>query len=172
MKSRVRLNHISLFILLVLICNVMPIAAMTGNSVSKTETTASAAGQEANVHVGVNTDGTYTVSVALPQIQGKTTGSQNSTYSGQCTPKEGKNLTLPPTETSVDGNSLTTDGSHRVNPADPNRLSGSYTKTWQNILTTSHSYDWKAYPVGEKPEKGAMNTGGEFLSSGPTSGLE
>jgi pimeloyl-ACP methyl ester carboxylesterase len=314
---------------------------MTGTTTSKTETTASAGGLEANVHVGVNADGTYTVSVALPQIQGKTTGSQSSTYGGQCVPKEGKNLTLPPTDTSVDGNSLTTDGSHRVNSGDPNRLSGSYSKTWQNvtetitwslqkcgaplrlidlkfehpkypnfndwqevaeqtgtidgnmvkikarvlnasgetkfadvkfketykgdkwdgaradapledtavsvrleageerevemvwdssgyawyddgrprlvqrikaeleeqgkkvdeltknlkvapkplvlvhglwsnwraweswqnILTTSHSYDWKAFPVGEKPEKGLMNTGGEFLSSGPTNGI-
>jgi hypothetical protein len=314
---------------------------MTGATTSKTETTANAGGLEANVHVGVNADGTYTVSVALPRIQGTTTGSQNSTYGGQCVPKEGKNLTLPPTETSVEGNSLTTDGSHQVNTGDPNRLSGSYTKTWQNvtetvtwslqkcgaplrlidlkfehpkypnfndwqevaeqtgtvdgnmvrikarvlnasgetkfadvkfketykgdkwdgsrpdapledtsvsvrlepgeerevemvwdssgyawfddgrprlvqrikaeleengkkvdeqtrnlkvapkplvlvhglwsnwraweswqnILTTSHSYDWKAFPVGEKPEKGVMNTGGEFLSAGPTNGI-
>jgi len=314
---------------------------MTGDSVSKTETTGTASGLEANVHVGVNADGTYSVSVALPQIQGKTTGSQTSSYSGQCTPKEGKNLSLPPTATSIDGNSLTTDGTHRMNPSDPNRLSGSYTKTWQNvtetvtwslqkcgaplrlidlkfehpkypkfddwqevleqtgtvdgnmvrikarvlnasgetkfaevkfketfkgdkwdgarpdaqledavvsvrlepgeerevetvwdssgyawfddgrprlvqrikaeleengkktdeltknlkvapkplvlvhglwsnwraweswqnILTTSHSFDWKAFPVGEKPEKGVMNTGGEFLSAGPTNGI-
>jgi hypothetical protein len=314
---------------------------MTGNSISKTETTGSASGQEANVHVGVNADGTYTVSVALPQIQGKTTGSQSSTYSGQCVPKEGKNLSLPPTDTSIEGNSLTTDGSHRVDPGDANRLGGSYSKTWQNVtetiswslqkcgsplrlidlkfehpkypdfgdwqevaeqagtvdgnmvkikarvlnasgetkyadvrfketykgdkwdgarpdaplednvisvrlgpgeerevetvwdssgyawfddgrprlvqrikaeleeggkktdeltrnlkvapkplvlvhglwsnwraweswqnvLTTSHSYDWKAFPVGEKPEKGSMNTGGEFLSAGPTNGI-
>lgn len=314
---------------------------MTGTSISKTETSGNAGGLEANAHVGVNADGTYTVSVALPQIQGKTTGSQSSTYSGQCVPKEGKNFTLPPTDTSIDGNSLTSDGSHRVNPGDPNRLSGSYTKTWQNvtetiswslqkcgaplrlidlkfehpkypnfedwqeiaeqtgtvdgnmvklkarvlnasgetkyadvrfketfkgdkwdgarpdaplednvisvrlepgeerevemvwdssgyawfddgrprlvqrikaeleedgkktdeltknlkvapkplvlvhglwsnwraweswqnILTTSHSYDWKAFPVGEKPEKGLMNTGGEFLSTGPTNGI-
>jgi pimeloyl-ACP methyl ester carboxylesterase len=109
---------------------------MTGTTTSKTETTASAGGLEANVHVGVNADGTYTVSVALPQIQGQTTGSQSSTYSGQCVPKEGKNLTLPPTETSVEGNSLTSDGSHRVNPGDPHRLSGSYTKTWQNVTET------------------------------------
>jgi hypothetical protein len=27
---------------------------------------------------------------------------------------------------------------------------------WQNILTTSHSYDWKAFPVGEKSAKGAL----------------
>ena len=41
-------------------------------------------------------------------------------------------------------------------------------ETWQNILTTSHSYDWKAFAVGEKPENGVINTGGEFLSSAPT----
>ena len=44
-------------------------------------------------------------------------------------------------------------------------------ESWQNILTTAHSYDWKAFPVGEKPEKGLMNTGGEFLSTGPTNGI-
>ena len=314
---------------------------MTGTSTSKTETSGTAGGLEANVNVGVNADGTYTVGVGVPQIKGTTTGRQTSTYSGQCVPKEGKNLTLPPTETTVDGNSLTSDGSHRVNPSDPNRLSGSYSRTWQNvtetlswnlqkcgaplrlvemkfehprfpdfedwqeiadesgtvdgnmvriktrvlnasgetkyadvrfketykgdrwdgarpdaplsdsvvsvrldpgeerevemvwdssgyawfddgrprlvqriraeleengrktdeltknlkvapkpvvlvhglwsnwraweswqnILTTSHSYDWKAFPVGERPEKGLMNTGGEFLSSGPTGGI-
>jgi pimeloyl-ACP methyl ester carboxylesterase len=44
-------------------------------------------------------------------------------------------------------------------------------ESWQNILTTSHSYDWKAFPVGERAEKGSMNTGGEFLSTGPTNGI-
>ena len=44
-------------------------------------------------------------------------------------------------------------------------------ETWQNILTTSHSYDWKAFAVGEKPEKGVMNTGGAFLSTDPTNGI-
>jgi pimeloyl-ACP methyl ester carboxylesterase len=314
---------------------------MTGTSTSKTETSGDARGLEANVNVGVNADGTYTVSVGVPQIKGKTTGKQTSVYSGQCVPKEGRTLTLPPTETSIDGNSLTSDGTHRLDPDDPNRLSGSYSKTWQNvtetlkwslqrcgaplrlvelkfehprfpdfgdwqevtdetgtvdgnmvkikaavlnasgetkyadvrfketykgdkwdgaradaplqdsvvsvrlepgelrdvemvwdssgyawfddgrprlvqrikaemeengkktdeltknlkvapkpvvlvhglwsnwraweswqnILTTSHSYDWKAFPVGEKPEKGLMNTGGEFLSTGPTNGI-
>ena len=314
---------------------------MSGTSTSKTQTTGGASGLEANVSVGVNSDGTYTVGVALPQIKGKTTGSQTSSFSGQCTPKEGKNLNMPPVETGIDGNSLSSEGADRVNPNDPNRLSGSYSKTWQNvtetitwnlqkcgaplrlvemkfeqpkfpnfddwqevteqvgtidgnmvkikatvlnasgetkyadvkfketykgdkwdgarpdaplgdnvvsvrldpgeerevemvwdssgyawfndgrprlvqrikaeleedgkktdeltknlkvapkplvlvhglwsnwrawetwhnILTTSHSYDWKAFPVGEKPEKGSMNTGGEFLSSGPTGGI-
>ena len=109
---------------------------MTGTSTSKTETTGNAGGLEANVHVGVNTDGTYTVSVGVPPIQGQTTGTQSSTYSGQCTPKEGKNLSLPPTNTSIDGNSLTTDGSHRIDPGDPNRASGNYSKTWQNVTET------------------------------------
>ena len=44
-------------------------------------------------------------------------------------------------------------------------------ETWQNILTTSHSYDWKAYPVGEKPEHGLMNTGGSFLSTQKTNSI-
>jgi len=109
---------------------------MSGKFTSKTETHSAASGLEANVSVGVNTDGTYTVSVAVPQIKGTTTGEQTSSFSGQCAPKEGKTLTLPPTETTVDGNSLTSDGSHRLDPAEPNRLSGSYTHTWQNVTET------------------------------------
>lgn len=108
---------------------------MRGESSSKTETTASAK-DEANVSIGVNTDGTYAVSVGLPQIKGRTSGEQKSSYSGQCTPKEGKTFTMPATETTVDGNSLTSDGTHRVNPSDPNKLSGSYSKTWQNVTET------------------------------------
>jgi hypothetical protein len=308
---------------------------MTGTSTSKTEMSGTAT-VDVNVNVGVNADGTYAVSVGLPQIKGKITGSQTSSFSGQCTPKEGKNLNLPATETTIDGQSLTSDGTTRVNPSDSNRLSGSYSlttpgnvtetitwnlqkcgaplritdlkfedmkfpnwndwkeiveqtgttdgnwvrikakvlnasgetkfaevylketyqgdkwdgakpdmplkdetfsirlepgeehevemlwdssgyawfddgrprlvqrikaevwedykkademtknlkiapkpvvlvhglwsswknfETWQNILTTSHSYDWKAFPVGEKPEKGLLNTGGAFMSS-------
>jgi hypothetical protein len=109
---------------------------MRGESISKTESSGNASNQEASVSVGVNADGTYSVSVGLPRIKGQTTGSQSSSYSGQCTPKEGKNLSMPPTETTIDGNSLTSDGTHRINPADPNRLSGSYSKTWQNVTET------------------------------------
>jgi hypothetical protein len=109
---------------------------MTGISTSRTETSGNATGLEANVNVGVNTDGTYTVSVGVPQIKGRVSGTQTSTFSGQCTPKEGRNLSLPPTETTIDGNSLTTDGTHRFDPADPNRLSGNYSRTWQNVTET------------------------------------
>lgn len=109
---------------------------MKAESLSKTETTGNASNQEANVNIGVNADGTYTVSVGLPQINGKTTGSQSSSYSGQCKPKEGKTFTLPPTETTIDGNSLSSDGKNRVNPSDPNRLSGSYSQTLVNVTET------------------------------------
>lgn len=108
---------------------------MRGNSSSTTATTGNETA-DANVNVGVNSDGTYTVSVALPQIKGETTGKQSSEYSGQCTPKEGKTFTLPPTPTTIQGNSLTSDGSNKVDPNDPNRLSGSYTYTWQDVTET------------------------------------
>jgi pimeloyl-ACP methyl ester carboxylesterase len=39
---------------------------------------------------------------------------------------------------------------------------------YQNLLTSTHSYHWKAYPVGERPEHGKLNTGGSFLSSDKT----
>ncbi len=99
---------------------------MSGTFSSKTEATASASGLAANVNVGVNQDSTYSVSVALPEIKGKLTGSTTSSFSGQCAPKEGKNLVQPETETTIAGNSLTSDGSHRINSSDPNRLSGTY----------------------------------------------
>jgi pimeloyl-ACP methyl ester carboxylesterase len=105
---------------------------MRGESTSRTETTGTGT-VDANVTVGVNSDGTYTVSVGLPQIKGKTTGSQNSSFSGQCTPKEGKNFSMPATDTTIDGNSLTSDGKNRLNADDPNRISGTYTYTWQNV---------------------------------------
>lgn len=92
--------------------------------------------EEANVSVGVNSDGTYTVSVGIPPIKGQLTGSQTSTFSGQCTPKEGKNMNLPPTETTIEGNSLSSDGSHRINPSDPNRISGSYTFSQFGVTET------------------------------------
>ncbi len=108
---------------------------MRGTSTSETHTSGTGT-ESANVHVGVNSDGTYSVSVGIPSIKGRTTGKQTSTYSGQCTPKEGTNLTMPPTETTIDGNSLTSDGTHRISENDPNRISGSYTRRWENVTET------------------------------------
>lgn len=39
------------------------------------------------------------------------------------------------------------------------------------MLTAAHSDGWKAFPVGEKPEIGLMNTGGEVLSTDPTNSI-
>ena len=108
---------------------------MRGESISKTETTATGK-EEANVTVGVNSDGTYTVSVGVPQIKGKTTGSQSSSLQ-RAMHAEGRQKSDDAADRNfVDGNSLTSDGTHKINPDDPNRLSGSYSKTWQNVTET------------------------------------
>lgn len=109
---------------------------MTGTSTTTTETSG-AGSVDANVSIGANSDGTYSVSVGIPPIQRMSTGSQKSSYSGQCTTKEGKSLTMPSTPTNISGNSLTSDGTHRINPVDPNRLSGSLTRSWQNVNETN-----------------------------------
>ncbi len=108
---------------------------MTGTFTSETKTSGSG-NEEANVSVGVNSDGTYSVSVGLPPIKGQTTGSQTSSFSNQCTPKEGKNLSMPATTTNIEGNSLSSDGTHRINPDDPNRISGSFSQTNYGVTET------------------------------------
>lgn len=99
---------------------------MTGTFTSQS-TTSGNGKEDANVHVGISADGSYSVSVGIPPINGIMSGSETATFSGQCKPKEGTNNTFAPTPTSIDGNSLTSDGSHRIDPAEPNQLSGSYT---------------------------------------------
>jgi len=99
---------------------------MRGTSTSQTNISGQAQSVDANVNVGVNQDGTYSVSVGVPQIRGRVSGSQSSSFSGQCTSKPGKDLQMPSTETSIDGHSLTSDGSDRINENDPNRIAGSY----------------------------------------------
>jgi uncharacterized alpha/beta hydrolase family protein len=109
---------------------------MRGTSTSKTATVGNAEGEEANVNVGVNSDGTYTVSVGLPQIKGKVSGEQKSTFSGQCTPKEGKTLTMPESDTTIDGHSLTSTGKDKIDQSNPNQISGSFTQTFQDVRET------------------------------------
>ncbi|MBK8149480.1 MAG: alpha/beta hydrolase [Acidobacteria bacterium] len=109
---------------------------MTGNFVSKSVATGNASNVEASIGVGVNSDGTYSVSVGIPQIRGMVSGSETSQFAGQCQPKEGKNVTMPSTATNIDGNSMTTDGSHRINPSDPNRISGSWSQTNLGVTET------------------------------------
>ncbi len=108
---------------------------MTGNFTSQTGLSGNGTG-EANVSIGVNSDGTYSVGVGLPQIPGKTTGSESGTYSGQCSTKEGYNRTMPSTPTNVQGASFRSNGTHRVDPANPNKLSGSYAETALGVTNT------------------------------------
>lgn len=105
---------------------------MSCQSFTKTETTGEASRVEANVNVGVNTDGTYTVSVGVPPITGRSSGSTGGSCSGQCTPKEVKSYNQPPTQTQIDGQSMTSE-EQRLNPSDPNKISGSSVKNWQSV---------------------------------------
>ncbi|MBK9527641.1 MAG: hypothetical protein IPO41_04835 [Acidobacteria bacterium] len=109
---------------------------MFGEFESKSEVRGQASGVEANVSVGVNGDGTYSVSVGIPQIQGMLKGEEKASFSGQCKPKEGKTQTMPSTPTTIEGNSLTSDGRDRVDPQDPNQLSGSYTSSGPGFTET------------------------------------
>ena len=108
---------------------------MKGTSKSLTATSGSQQ-TDANVNIGLNSDGTYTVSVGLPEIQGQTTGEQSSEFSGQCAKKEGKIFTMPATPTRIDGNSLTSSGVHKIDLSDPYRIAGSFTQTWQDVEET------------------------------------
>ncbi len=109
---------------------------MFGEFESKSEVRGQASGVEANVSVGVNGDGTYSVSVGIPQIQGMLKGEEKASFSGQCKPKEGKTHTMPSTPTTIEGNSLTSDGRDRLDPRDPNSLSGSYTLSGNGVSET------------------------------------
>jgi hypothetical protein len=115
---------------------------MSGTSTSTSSTTGDGRG-EANFNVGMNADGTYSVSIGMPEIQGKVTGSQSSTFSGQCTPKEGKSSSLPATPISLDGHSLTSDGTTRVDLADPNHISGSYSLKTPGDVTETITWSLK-----------------------------
>jgi pimeloyl-ACP methyl ester carboxylesterase len=99
----------------------------------------------ANITIGVNANGTYSIGVAAPRIQGMSSGSQKSTFSGQCSPKEGKTFNYPESETGVEGGSLISNGKDRVDPANPTRLSGSYSQTHLGI---TESISWNLEKCG------------------------
>ncbi|MEQ1923966.1 MAG: hypothetical protein ABL952_15780, partial [Pyrinomonadaceae bacterium] len=117
---------------------------MTGSFVSQTGISGSGKG-DANVSIGVNSDGTYSVGVGLPQIPGRTSGSQSASYSGQCWTKEGYNNAMPSTAANVQGASFRSNGTHRVDPANPNKLSGSYSET---VLGVTNTITWSLQRCG------------------------
>lgn len=118
----------------------------TGNFKSETKISGKSDNADANVTVGVNNDGTYNVSVALPQIRGTVEGSYTSSFGGQCKEKKGVNEKSPATEKSLDGNSLISDGSHRFDPKNPNYLSGSYTQ--KGVAGMEETISWKLRRCG------------------------
>jgi pimeloyl-ACP methyl ester carboxylesterase len=109
---------------------------VSGNFVTKSMTRGQVSGVEADVHIGVDNDGGYTVSVMLPEIKGVTSGSSSGSYSGQCRPKPGFNHSSPEAPTTIEAVRFGSEGRDRVSPSDPNRLNGSYSKTWQNVTET------------------------------------
>ena len=118
---------------------------VSGNFVSKSETRGNGSGLDADVHVGVDEDGTYRVSIGLPDIKGMSSGSSMATYSGQCTPKKAVNNSYPETPLTIDGVRFGTDGDDRIDPADPNRLNGSFSKT---LLGTTEKLSWNLRRCG------------------------
>ena len=109
---------------------------VSGNFVTKSMTRGQVSCVEADVHIGVDNDGGYTVSVMLPEIKGVTSGSSSGSYSCQCRPKPGFNHSSPEAPTTIEAVRFGSEGRDRVSPSDPNRLNGSYSKTWQNVTET------------------------------------
>jgi hypothetical protein len=109
---------------------------MFGNFQTKTETTANATGAKRTFR-SASTPTAHTRSAsACRKSRAKRPARRPPHSAVNACRKKAKIFRCPPTETTVDGNSLTSDGTHRVNPSDPNRLSGSYSKTWQNVTET------------------------------------
>lgn len=117
---------------------------MTGVFTSQTEISGDG-NAEASVSIGVNSDGTYAVSVGLPPVPGRTSGRQTGAYSGQCTPKEGYNQAMPDTPTNVQGASFRSNGTNRVEPGNANKISGSWSEA---ALGTTNTISWSLQKCG------------------------
>jgi len=108
---------------------------MRGEFSETSRTSGSAGNVEVSVSISTNSDGTYRISMKTPPIKGMASGSSSASYSGQCVPKEGKNISSEPSEISIGGHSFGTD-LQRMNPSDPNHLSGSYSITSYGVTDT------------------------------------
>lgn len=109
---------------------------MSGSFVSKSETRASGSALEAGVDVTMDSDGTYSVGVRLPEVQGAVSGSNSSSFGGQCTAKPGANHTIADMPTTIDGYSFSSSGEDRVLSSDPNQLNGSHSVTSYGVTET------------------------------------
>ena len=109
---------------------------MRGNFVNTSETRASGSGLGADVSVGVNMDGTYSVGILLPEVRGTVSGSTSSSFSGQCTAREGVNKTIAPMPITVDGVTFSSSGEDRVAASSPDQLSGSHSVSAFGVTET------------------------------------
>lgn len=103
--------------------------AMSGNFVSKTQTSANESGVDAGVDITMDTGGTYSVSIRLPEVKGTTSGSNSASFSGQCKPKQSTSANIADMPTTIDGMRFSSSGEDRVAPSDPDRLSGGHSVT-------------------------------------------
>jgi hypothetical protein len=118
----------------------------SGEFKSETTLEGDSDGSGANVRVGINNDGTYNVSVSIEQFRGKQTGSYTANFSGQCTRKKNINEPMPEAESTIQGNSMISDGSHRFDGKNPNVISGSYTQA--GVAGMEETITWKLRRCG------------------------
>lgn len=110
--------------------------SMSGSFVTQSQTKAGGSGLEADVDISMDSGGAYTVGVRLPEVPGTVSGSTSSSFSGQCTPKQGVSNNIADMPTSVDGVRFSSSGEDRVNPSSPDRLSGSHSVTSYGVTET------------------------------------
>jgi pimeloyl-ACP methyl ester carboxylesterase len=109
---------------------------MSGSFVTKSETRANGSGLEADVDISMDSDGSYTVGVRLPEVKGTVSGSNSSSFSGQCTPKTGVSNSIADMPTTIDPVRFSSDGEDYVLPNDPDRLAGSHSVTSFGVTET------------------------------------
>jgi pimeloyl-ACP methyl ester carboxylesterase len=106
---------------------------MTGTFTTKVNSQANAQ-TEAEVGVDIADDGSYALSVSLPEITGTLGGSESEQYSGQCDARESQQQQSSPNPIMVDAVSFATDYQQFINPAQPDNLTGSYSEQFEHQL--------------------------------------
>lgn len=109
---------------------------MTGSTTTQRETRAETPRVDANFSVTMGSNGAYSIGISLPSLHSTSTGSDTSSYSGQCYPKKGGTTNVPVSYGRTDPVSFSTDGSHRVPLSKLDHLSGSYSKKYGNVTDT------------------------------------
>lgn len=109
---------------------------MSGQFVSKSQRRGSASDLAAGVDITTGNDGTYSVSVRLPEFEGTASGSNSASFSGQCKSKEATNHKIADTPVTIDAMRFASSGDDRMQPSDPNRLTGAHSVTSYGVTET------------------------------------